>query len=343
MAEENEGMDIDAVASDLASQLGGGKDAESQTEEAAPQDEQASVDTQGASEPPADGKATSAASEPAQSSPAQPTRAFDMARPPDTWGKEAQATWAALPLATQQAIAKREQDISKFVGESQPSLNVAKGFEKLLSPYAELYGRLNINPWNHLQSLMAAHSTLVFGSPEQKVQQFRKLALDAGIDISKLAAGQANADSDSQAHIRALQERIASLEQGVSGVTQAFNGNRLAELEAGVNAFAQDTKAHPFWDDVAADIPTVIAQGARTLQEAYETAVLRNPVTRGKLLESERQGLQAKAEQASRDKANAARKAMGGRVKASAQGRAATSLVGLDDFLKDTLGEIRSR
>jgi len=349
MADELEqdtgGLDIEAASDEIVEKLGGVVEDEQQPLEGEQPPEGAETP------PPQQGKSldkpgTTAAPQPAAATPpagTEPAKGFDFSRPPDTWTPEAQATWASLPPAAQQAIGKRESDIAKFVSETQPAISVAKGFEKLLSPYAELYGRFNVNPWNHIQALLASHATLVFGKPEQKVAQFMQLAKDAGIDLSKLASGQPNAEAAGLEHIRRLEQEIAQLKQGVTSVTGAMTSRQLSELEAGVNAFAADTEAHPFWDEVAADIPTMIERGAKSLQEAYDMAVLKNPQTRSKLAEAERTKLQQAAERAATDKADKARKAMGSRVKASGQGHAAMSLVGIDEFLKEKIGEIQSR
>lgn len=336
-----EGIDIDAVSSDLAEQLGGGSPPEEKVE--GDETQQALPEGTSLDKPTKPAVAEPGTVAPGAEKPAATESRFDATKPPNTWSKEGQAAWATLPPPVQQEIAKREGDIAKFVKEQEPALAVAKGFEKVLAPYAEIYSKFNINPWQHLETLLGAHAMLVFGKPEQKVAMFKKLAQDAGIDLGKVASGDVNAESQNIAYIRQLEQRLAQVEQGLTGVNTEFQTSRASELEKGILEFAQDP-AHPFFDEVAADIPRFIDSGlAKTLDKAYELAVLENPTTRAKFVEAERAVKQSAVEKAARDKAAKARKAMDGNVSGANTGRSASTMEGLDSFLHSQLSEIHSR
>lgn len=264
---------------------------------------------------------------------------------PDTWTKEGKERWAGLPPELKAEVRKREADIAKFVGESQPALNVAKGFEKVMEPYLPLLTQHKINPWDHTANLLKAHATMVFGRPDEKIAVFRQLALDAGIDVAGLKnEGTSAADNPLVQHIQQLQSRINQLEQGVTGVTSSVQAARAAELESSVLAFAQDEESHPFFYEVVEDIQHLIKTGAAaTLEKAYEVAILANPLTRQKMIEKEVAKRTAVDTAAARDRAEKAKKAASGNVRANGSGRAASSPTSLDDTLKEALANIHSR
>jgi hypothetical protein len=265
--------------------------------------------------------------------------------PPDTWKKDAKEKWATIPPELRAEIRRREADISKFVGESQPAVQVGKNFEKVIAPYLETLQKHNINPWDHTAKLLQAHAALALGSPEQKVAAFSRLAAEAGIDISKLAAGGGEAANNPLfQHIQGLEAKIRQLEQGVTGVTTSVKEARVAELEQEVLKFAKDEEEHPFFYEVSDEITRLLSSGvAKTLDDAYRTAVSANPLTRQRLLE---RGVAAKMEEtakAQREAAEKAKKAAVVNVRSTGKGRAAPAKESIDDTLREALADIHSR
>jgi hypothetical protein len=325
--------DMDAAVEDIAESLGLAE-AKEEKEEAQP--------AQGAGEKPEQAPPEGQTSGPGETPP--PAAAPEWQ--PSTWRKEASAAWAALPPAVKAEVQKREDDIARYVSDTNVSVKVAKGIEKIIEPYAQLYQQYNVNPWDHMRDLLGAHYTLLFGSPEQKTQMFNQLAKNSGIDLHKLAEGQPAVSGDSSQyldHVRALQQRIAQLEHGVGTVTSTVQEARLNELTESVLQFAQDPK-HPFFDEVAGDIKALIDAGAvRTLTEAYETAVARNPAVRAKLVDSEISARRAAEDK--KDTAHVARasKAMAGMPKSSGKGRATSPPETLDETLQKAYRQIQAR
>ena len=106
-------------------------------------------------------------------------------------------------------------------------------------------------------------------------------------------------------------------------------------------AFAQ---THPSFWDVADDMTALINAGAtKSLQEAYEIAELRNPVTRARRLDAEREET-AKA-QAAKDaeKTGKAKAASATNVRSRGNARAAAPEESLDDTIRNGLAAIRAR
>lgn len=336
---EPAGMDMEAAATSIAESLN-----LVQKEEHAPADEPAQ---------PANDEAAPAAESVAQEEPApaeepvaEPAATTPEDRPPDTWTKGGKERWASLTPEVKAEIRKREGDIAKFVQESQPALNVAKAFEKILSPFAENYSKYGIDPWRLTAELHAAHNQMVFGTPEQKAALFTALAERAGVDLKALATGTPGQDPNNahQQELQRLNARIAQLEQGVNGVTSTVQAARVAELEQNVLAFAQDEEAHPYFWEVADDIQRFISsKAATTLEDAYALAVNANPVTRAKLLEAEVQKRNAAQAAEAAAKAAAAKRTAAVNVKSSGKGRVASNPQSIDDTLKEQLAKIHAR
>jgi hypothetical protein len=263
---------------------------------------------------------------------------------PSTWRKEAKEAWAALPPVVKDEIAKRESDIARYVADTSTAVKVASGFEKITAPYMDLFQKYNVNPWNHVSGLLEAHHRLLFGSPEEKVGMFRQLAKDSGINLEAISSGQAQPDNPLLEHVRALQARIGQLEGGITGVTQTVHEARLNELTQSVLEYSQDAEAHPFFDEVADDIKDLIdTKAARTLDQAYHLAILRNPRTKQKIIDLEISKRRETEDGPAAAHVKTAKKALTGMPKSTIKGRASSGPETVDDTLQKTLNRIKAR
>jgi hypothetical protein len=130
----------------------------------------------------------------------------------------------------------------------------------------------------------------------------------------------------------------------MTSVTSTIQEARAAELEQGIMAFMQDTEAHPFFMEVANDIAPLIESGAaKSLAEAYELAVLKNPITRLKQIERDAAKKAASDAAAQATKLAAAKKATGVNVKSRTAGKGAPPAESIDDTLRSTMAAIHSR
>jgi hypothetical protein len=326
-------LDIDSAVADIASSLKmTAADEPPVQEEETPAAPIEGGDQQPAAAEPAVGVEPAAAPSPVEE------------RVPDTWTKEAQAKWAELPPEIRREVAKREGDIAKYVSDTAVAVKVAQGFEKVTEPYMGVFQRYNINPWNHMSNLLAAHAQLVFGTPEQKVGMFKQLAQDSGIDLAALAAGTPQTENPLNGKVEKLLERIAFLEKGVTGVSTTLHNARAAELEQSVLAYGQDEENHPFFWEVADEINKLIqSKAVETLDEAYQMAIWKNPLTKQKMIDREAGKRQAAVAASASEHAAKARKAAGGIVKTSGKGRAAPAAETVDDTLAATMANIRAR
>ena len=115
-----------------------------------------------------------------------------------------------------------------------------------------------------------------------------------------------------------------------------------ASVMKDLNTFADDTAAHPYFDEVAAEIATFVSSG-KSLQDAYDAAVWANPVTRQKELTRVQTEHEAKLKEAARVSVPPKKRATGVNVRANDHGSTQTEPLGtLEDTIKGELRRIRS-
>lgn len=338
-------FDMDSAVADIASSIGFTEESKEE-KSSAPEGERPSLQD-GDPAPSTDSDDPSKAKEEASTSAesnaqTKPSGATTLA--PDTWTPEAKAEWEKVPQRVQQEIAKREGDIARYVTETKDDVGIGRGFKDILKPYEGLIQQYNINPWQHVAGLLKAHTNLMFGPPEVKRTLAIALLKDAGIDATKLASeNPQDAVVKEDPRLQYLLNRVAQLERGVGGVTTEMQNQRAAETEAEIMAFANDTKAHPYFWEVANQIGSILKSGmARTLPDAYEQAVWANPVTRAKEIARQNGEAQVAAERQRKEHLAQARKASAVNVRSRAQASGAAKPLGnWEDSLTETLAEIR--
>ena len=256
--------------------------------------------------------------------------------PPKTWRPEAAKSWDQVPAPAQAEILKREEDMFKGLETYKADATIGKVMKDIVAPYIPMLQAKNIDPVQQIRSLLHSHHTLEGGTIEQKTAVLHKLAEAYGVSLGEAPY------MDPQ--VQTLNKTIDELRSRLD-----INDNRVAEtvkanLKKEVDTFAQDP-AHPYFDEVATDIATLIrTKAASNLDEAYEKAIWMNPGTRAK--ETARLTAEAatKAQETSAEKAKAAAKATSANVKTSKKSGSGTAPVGsMDDTLNETLGLIKSR
>lgn len=261
---------------------------------------------------------------------------------PDTWRKDAKDAWATVPPTVKAEIAKREGDIAKFVQSQQPRIAVAEAMEQKLGPYAQMYQKNGMNIWDVLPNITQAYAIMQWGNPQQKLEMLHAAAKDMGIDIARLQAGDTQGAINPE--IDALKAEIRELRSGVRSVTSDATAREHAKLVGEVEAFAKDPK-NTYFEEVAVEMQNLLqARVCKSLGEAYEKAVWSNPVTRAKLVEAEAAARQKALAQKATDKTTKAEKAAAVNLKGrTSSSRAAGKDETIEDTMKATLAEIKSR
>lgn len=265
--------------------------------------------------------------------------------PPDTWRKDTQAHWAALPEPVRAEIHKRESDMHRGMETYKTAASVGQGLHKVLEPYIPVMQQYNIDPMQQIGGLMQAHYTLAMGSPEQKVQVFQKLAADYGIDITDDGFRASSLNDNPQ--VSALLSKIAGLESSVN----TLRNGKVEEVRQATSKQIADFANNPantYFDEVSDAMADLInSNQARDLAEAYEKAVWLNPVTRAKeVARQAKTKAEADAKVAS-EHAVKAKRAAAATIRSSTSSAiapgGAAKLDSLDDTLREQLAVIRAR
>lgn len=224
--------------------------------------------------------------DPAQVKPAQQSSAVE---PPTSWSADAKAEWQKLSPALQQAVAKREAEMSS--GQQRWS-EEKRNLEETLAPLRAAAQSRGIDERTGLNRLLAADQYLR-RDPQGAIAW---LAKSYGVDLSKLASNpQPQADP-----------ALVQLHQEVSTLKSTLEQQRAAETEASINSF-KEGKEH--FDTVRVAMGRLMMAGeAATMQEAYDKACWANPDIRAKLIAGQTAAETAARQAKEREAAEKARK-----------------------------------
>lgn len=274
---------------------------------------------------------------PAEAAPAVPS----LPEPPKTWRQNALAKWGELPAEVREEVLKREEDMFKGIEGYKSDAAYAKTVKEVLTPFLPDLQRYNIDPVRHIGALMQAHHSLALGTPESKLETFRKLAQDYGIDLGHLSP-------DSQPfvdpQVARLQSELHDIRSTVTNAERQRQEAALAENRAKIEAFARDP-AHSHFEKVSSDMVNLLQSGvAKDLNDAYERAVWLNPETRAaEISRQHAEKIRIGQEEAKR-KAEEARRVASANVRTIAKANGGTAGgKTMDETLNETFAAISSR
>jgi hypothetical protein len=250
---------------------------------------------------------------PAEDAPAQkvsespPAKSATALRAPQSWGASARVKFAELPAEIQQEVHKRERDFSIGLQRSAELANFGRSLAEVINPYQAMLAAEGADPVTVVSEMMRTAYLLRNAPAPQKVQLFKQVAQQFGVDLTSLTAEEPYVDPQ----IAALQARQQQLEQYLqqqalqaqqqSQYAQAQETSRLTDE---IDTFASDP-AHPHFEEVRADMAALLKAGrAQGLADAYEMAIWGRPDIRPSLLDA--QEAKRKAEAAKRAKEAAA-------------------------------------
>lgn len=240
--------------------------------------------------------------------------------PPVSWAADAKAGWSAVPPAIQNAVLKREAEVSAgFRQKSEES----RQYEAVLSPIAEAAKRNGIQVDEGVKRLVAANDFLERDAPSAIMW----LAKSYGVDLTALVSNPPAPQPQ-----RFVDPMVPQLNQKLSSLEGQLNGFLQNQTLGVVESFA---KSHPHYSAVENELLDLIPIVQRTepglghseiLQKAYDRAIWLNPDVRSAMLAEQT----AAAEKANADKLAEADRARIAAVttKAGKSARAAVSIKG---------------
>lgn len=264
---------------------------------------------------------------------------------PKAWTQAMHAHWEKLDPAVQDYLLQRETEVESGFKTKNEVETYGKSLRETIAPYQPLLDAQGIKDHTHaVKFLLNAHYRLSTGHDDARAQFFASLAKSYKVDLAKATAAAAAQPYQETPAEKEHRERLERLEQESLRTRESQFNALKAEADREIAAFAGDP-ANIYFKDVAEDIALLLqADDKLSLKEAYERAVWANPVTRAK----ENSRLQADAAEKTRkeaeEKAKAAEKARGTRVRGEEKHRASPDFLGsLDDTLRETLATIKSR
>lgn len=214
--------------------------------------------------------------------------------PPVSWAADAKAGWSAVPPAIQNAVLKREAEVSAgFRQKSEES----RQYEAVLSPIAEAAKRNGIQVDEGVKRLVAANDFLERDAPSAIMW----LAKSYGVDLTALVSNPPAPQPQ-----RFVDPMVPQLNQKLSSLEGQLNGFLQKQTLGVVESFAQSPE-HPHYSAVENQLLKIIPlvqqenpgfSQAEVLQEAYEQAIWLNRDVRSAMLAEQT----AAAEKANSDK-----------------------------------------
>lgn len=259
---------------------------------------------------------------------------------PKTWPKEMHQYWLSTPKEVQKYWREREEQMMRGLEQYRNNASYGESIRKVLDPYSRHLSAANINEADMVGRLMNAHWRLTQGIDSERRAAYEELGRNLGF-IQDAVENNKNASITPE--VTQALDRISRIENTLS----AENNIRLEQARVAaskdVEAFASDTKAHPHFDEVADDIVHFINKG-ETLEEAYDSAVWKNKVTRAKEIARVQTDHEAKFKENARLAVLPKKKAASVNIKSRETNAAQTEPLGsMDDTLKGTLRSIRER
>ncbi len=257
---------------------------------------------------------------------------------PQSWKKDWEPDWKATPRTARERFLEREKQMLTGLEQYKTHAGFGRTMQEALNPFMPYLQERGIEPARAVQALLNAQKMLE-QNPEQAL---RNLAQQYKVNLFNQ---QQEAGESVHPAIQAALDRVARVE---STLTQAQEREYQARMEATrkeVDAFFSDPK-NVYADEVADDIATLVKAGM-PLAEAYEKAVWANPVTRQKEIARVQKEQAEELRKKTMEAAKAAKKSTSVNVRARDTGRTPTegkaSLANLDEALRETQSEIRTR
>lgn len=264
---------------------------------------------------------------------------------PKSWPKEMHEHWGKVDPKVQEYWETRESQMLNGLDQYKGDAQYGKTLREVMTPFEHLLRQHRLEPHQAVQSLMVAHQRLTDGPLEQRRAAYDELGRNLGLTAPIGNGTATTAQPSLDPAIQALQTEFQGLKQSLTAREQADYHAAQQRVTQEVEAFAADAKAHPYFQEVSADITALLKGGVATsLQDAYERAVRMNPVTYAKEVTAAQQAEVTKQKENDRLNALKAKTAASTNVKNRDTKRAPTEPVGtMEDTIRETMRQQRAR
>ena len=218
-----------------------------------------------------------------ETAPEEPEEVKPAMQRPSTWKKEYLPIWDKLTtgqqLTNEEAIKlaeysnQRESEYKKGVSTYKAEADNARALMEAINPFVPELQKNNIHPAAWINNLGRAHMVLSQGSHDQKLDMFKRLAQDYGIQFGSNGVELQQYDPN----VNALLEQINSLKSEIGSVKGWKEQEEQQRLMSEINRVAQDGEKFPHFDEVREEMAQLLEQGlASNLETAYAKAVRLN-------------------------------------------------------------------
>lgn len=194
---------------------------------------------------------------------------------PSSWKKDYWGFWDQLDPKLAEYINQREGEFAKGVSTYKTEYETVKPLADALQPFMPILQQNGIKPDQWITNLGNAHRQLVYGSPEQKLGMFLKLAQDYQVNLQSLfVRGQ-----DGQVYYNPQIQAPAQQPQAQPQVDVAkLVDERISAIQSQkeIDSFMRDER-YPHAQEVRETMAGILQAGlADDLPQAYDAA-LRHP------------------------------------------------------------------
>ncbi|MCO1396413.1 hypothetical protein [Burkholderia cenocepacia] len=228
---------------------------------------------------------------------------------PQSWNAAERAHWEKIPAEVQAVIIRREEEAHRGITKLGQDAAYGQKLRDVISPYLPIIRAEGGDEAGAVRDLLQTAYVLRTANPEQKVQLFRQLAGQFGVDLSAAAQGVREVDPE----LAALRQELTQVRGYLANTEQQQHQQIEASAQQMIDAFAADPK-NEFYEEVKPLMGQLLVAGrAQTMQDAYEQACWATASVRSTLMQ--RQEADAEAKRAAEAKARAgAKRHAGGSV-----------------------------
>jgi len=265
---------------------------------------------------------------------------------PKSWAKDYHPYWEKIDPKAQEYIEKREKDFLDGLEQYKGDAGFAKTVRESLNPYRQTLQQLKVDEVQAIKSLFNADHQLRYSPTEQRIEYFKQLAKNYGVDLSEFGKPAEPNGTPVDPAVQELKQQVSQMQSYQQAQLQAAQQEARSQAEKEIAAFAADEKAHPYFNDVSAEMTMLIqADRGLSLQDAYDRAVRLNPVTYAKEVARIQTEHEAKLKENARLESLPKKKAVAVNIKSRDTQRSPTEPSGanLEDSLKATLANMRAR
>ena len=196
--------------------------------------------------------------------------------PPSSWKKDHWGSWEKIATENPQLadyLNQREGEFAKGVSTYKQEYESVKPLADAIQPLLPTLQQHGIQPAQWITNMGQAHHSLVFGTPQQKLQMFTKLAQDYQVPLQALYDPQAQQQFLMQQTLQPQVQQQPNMEEFFE--KKWIEKSAVSDLEQFTSAKdGSGNPLYPHYERVRDDMALFLESGkAQDLKSAYEKAI----------------------------------------------------------------------